>query len=117
MNFDSARQSKIEAKHSDRRSPAPIGQGEDEDRFDKVAASRNSQNLSGRSILSVSTLNSRERHTINPRLKKVTICDSEAKPNRRGQNPRSERGAPLPKGKGDDEDRFGKAAASRLSPF
>ncbi len=56
MNFDSARQSKIEAKHSDRRSPAPIGQGEDEDRFDKVAASRNSQNLSGRSIVKLAPL-------------------------------------------------------------
>lgn len=29
-----------------------------------------------------------------------------------GEAPRSERGAPLPKGKGDEEDRFDKAAAS-----
>ena len=74
VDFESARQSKIEAadtregpvdlrseeqvkQHwlrtgSDGRSSAPSGQGEDEDRFDKVAASRNSQNLNGSSITS-----------------------------------------------------------------
>ena len=34
---------------------------------------------------------------INPSPKKVKICDSEGKPNQRGQSPRSARGAPLPK--------------------
>ncbi len=68
LNFDSARQSQIEAERSDRRSPAPSRQGEEtaetrespvdfrsakqvneneparrEDRFDKVAASQNSK--------------------------------------------------------------------------
>ncbi|MBX3718848.1 MAG: 4-(cytidine 5'-diphospho)-2-C-methyl-D-erythritol kinase [Parachlamydiales bacterium] len=50
MNLDSARQSEIEAKHSERRSTAPSGQAKDEDRFDTVAASLNSQNLAGCSI-------------------------------------------------------------------
>jgi len=45
VNLDSARQSQIEAKRSDRRSPSPSGKGEDEDRFGKVAASPNSPNL------------------------------------------------------------------------
>ena len=35
---------------SERRSPAPSGQGEEEDRFDKVAASPNSKFLTARSI-------------------------------------------------------------------
>lgn len=34
---------------------------------------------------------------INPSPKQVTICASEATPNRRGRSPRSEREAPLPK--------------------
>jgi len=50
VNLDSARRSKIEAKRSDRRSPAPNGQGEKEDRFGKGAASPNSQNLTERGI-------------------------------------------------------------------
>jgi tetratricopeptide (TPR) repeat protein len=45
LNFDSARRSQIEALRSDRRSPAPRGQGEEEDRFGKVAASQNLANL------------------------------------------------------------------------
>ena len=45
VNLDSAKQSQIEAKRSDRRSPAPSGQGEEEDPFGKVAASPNSPNL------------------------------------------------------------------------
>lgn len=49
-NLDSARQSQIEAKQSDRRSPASRGQVEEEDRFDKVEASPNSQNLTTSSI-------------------------------------------------------------------
>ena len=35
-------------------------------------------------------------NTINGGSKKMTICASEPPPNRRGQSPRSERGAPLP---------------------
>jgi len=50
VNLDSARKSKIDSEASDRRSPAPSGQGEKEDRFGEVAASPNSQNLRGRSI-------------------------------------------------------------------
>ena len=76
MSVDSARRSQIEAKRSDRRVPAPSGQGEKaaetregpvdlrsaeqvkrlwreparRDRFGKVAASQNSQNLSARGI-------------------------------------------------------------------
>ena len=50
VNFDSAKQSQIEAKRSERRSPAPSGQGEKEDRFSKVAAGQNPPNLSGRGI-------------------------------------------------------------------
>ncbi len=45
VNLDSARQSQIEASRSERRSPALSGQGEEEDRFGKVAASPDSQNL------------------------------------------------------------------------
>jgi hypothetical protein len=45
VNLDSARQSQIEAQRSERRSPAPSGQGEKEDRFGKVAASPNSSNV------------------------------------------------------------------------
>ena len=50
VNLDSARQSQIEASRSDRRSPAPSGQGEEKDRFGKVAASPNSPNLTERGI-------------------------------------------------------------------
>jgi len=39
--FDSARQSQIEAQRSERRSPSPIGKGEEEERFVAVAASQN----------------------------------------------------------------------------
>jgi len=53
VNLDSARRSKIEAKRSDRRSPAPSGQGEKEDRFGKAAGSPNSQNLTECGIASV----------------------------------------------------------------
>jgi heptosyltransferase I len=45
LSFDSARRSHIEDLRSDRRSPAPRGQGEEEDRFGKVAASQNLANL------------------------------------------------------------------------
>jgi A/G-specific adenine glycosylase len=50
VNLDSARQSQIEALCSDRRSPAPSGQGEKEDRLVVVLPSPNSHNLTGRSI-------------------------------------------------------------------
>ena len=50
MNFDSARQSQIEAKRSERGRPFPVGKADEEDRFGKVAASQNSHNWSGRSI-------------------------------------------------------------------
>lgn len=50
VNLDSARQSQIEAKCSDRRSLSPSGKGKDEDRFGKVAASPNSPNLTEGSI-------------------------------------------------------------------
>ena len=50
VKLDSARQSKIDSVASDRRSPAPSGQGEEEDRFGEVAASPNSQNLMARGI-------------------------------------------------------------------
>lgn len=45
MNLDSARPSQIEASRSEREGPAPCAQGDEEDRFGKVAASPNSQNL------------------------------------------------------------------------
>ena len=50
VNLDSAKQSQIEALHSDRRSPSLSGKGKDEDRFGEVAACPNSHNLTGRSI-------------------------------------------------------------------
>jgi len=53
VNLDSARRSKIEAKRSDRRNPAPSGQSEEEDRFGKDTASPNSQNLTERGIKAV----------------------------------------------------------------
>ena len=50
VNLDSARQSKIEAPAFRTTSPAPSGQGEEEDRFGKVAASPNLPNLTERGI-------------------------------------------------------------------
>ena len=50
VNLDSARQSQIEAVRSDRRRPAPSGQGEEENRFGKVAASPNSPKLTERGV-------------------------------------------------------------------
>jgi len=53
---------------------------------------------------------------INPSLKQMTLSAGEAKPNRRRHRLRYDRGAPLPEGKGDKEDRFGIAVARRMSP-
>ncbi len=50
VNLDSARQSQIEAPAFRTTSPAPSGQGEKKDRFGKVVASPNSQNLTERGI-------------------------------------------------------------------
>jgi len=50
VNLDSARQSKIEAKCSDRRSPVPSGQDEKKARFGKATTNPNSQNLTKRGI-------------------------------------------------------------------
>ena len=50
VNLDSARQSQIEALHSERGSPSPRGKGDEEDRFGEVAASPNSPNLTERRI-------------------------------------------------------------------
>jgi len=43
LNFDSARQSSIEALRSERGAPSPIGKGDEEDRLSEVAASQNSK--------------------------------------------------------------------------
>jgi|GEM_PF-669521 len=59
-NFDSARRSKIEAE---RGRPFPVGKADEEDRFGKVAASQNSQNLSGRSIEHTFLINGRKAST------------------------------------------------------
>ncbi len=40
-HFDSARQSQIDALHSERGTPSPLGKGDEEDRFGKAAASQN----------------------------------------------------------------------------
>ena len=50
VNFDSARQSQIEAQRSERGRPFPVGKADEEDRFGKVAASQNSHNWGGRGI-------------------------------------------------------------------
>jgi len=50
LNFDSARQSPIEALRSERGGPSLNGKGDEEDRLDKVAASQNSKFDEGRSI-------------------------------------------------------------------
>jgi probable phosphoglycerate mutase len=50
-NLDSARQSKIEAPAAERERPFPVGKADEEERFGKVAASPNSQNLSEHRIL------------------------------------------------------------------
>ncbi len=52
VNFDSARQSQIEAQRSERGRPFPVGKADEEDRFGKVAASQNSHNWGGRGITS-----------------------------------------------------------------
>jgi hypothetical protein len=52
VNLDSARQSKTEVKRSERGDPSLSGKGDEENRFGEVAASPNSQNLSGRGIVS-----------------------------------------------------------------
>jgi hypothetical protein len=52
VNFDSARQSQIEAQRADRRSPAPSGQGEEEARFGEVTASQNMSSLTTHGISS-----------------------------------------------------------------
>ena len=49
-NSDSARQSKTEAKRPNEEDHSRVGKADEEDRFGKVAANQNSQNLSGRSI-------------------------------------------------------------------
>src|SRR5262245_2431702 len=51
LNLDSLRQSQIEAPRSEGRSLAPSGQGEEKDRFGKVAASPNLKFLAARSIM------------------------------------------------------------------
>jgi hypothetical protein len=50
VNLDSARQSQIEALRPERGAHSPGGKGDEEDRFGKVAASPNSQNLTERGI-------------------------------------------------------------------
>ena len=50
VNLDSARQSQIEELPSERGGPSPRGKGDEEDRFDEVADSPNSQNLTERRI-------------------------------------------------------------------
>ena len=49
-NLDSARQRQIEASAAERERPFPVGKADEEDRFGKVAASPNLQNMSGRSL-------------------------------------------------------------------
>jgi phosphotransferase system enzyme I (PtsI) len=50
VNLDSARHGQIETLCSERQNPSPSGKGEKEDRFGKIAASPNSQNLPARGI-------------------------------------------------------------------
>ena len=50
VNFDSARQSKIEAKRPNEKDHSRLGKADEEDRFGKVAASQDSYNLIGLSI-------------------------------------------------------------------
>lgn len=49
LNFDSARQSSIEALHSERGTPSLHGKGDEEDRLNEVAASQNSKFDAGHS--------------------------------------------------------------------
>src|SRR6185436_13963648 len=50
VNLDSARQSQISEKHSERARPLLNSKASEEERFGEVAASLNSHNLSGRGI-------------------------------------------------------------------
>src|SRR5271170_8489464 len=58
LNFDSARQSSIEALRAERGSPSPSGKGDEEDRLSEVAASQNLKFEAARGITPIRILES-----------------------------------------------------------
>ena len=74
VNLDSARQSKIEAQAAERGRPFPNGKSDEEDRFGKVAASPNSQNLTERGITQreLASSKNRERMEIGIKNRRMT---------------------------------------------